>query len=889
MAKKQDKQHSIEEFGNDPSFKLDATMRRLLQMSDAGIRKLLKRDQQRLQQQEKKIEQMLGGLPPKATEEQRLAMNQLIRLRKAELRPHRDLVAVIPDGLRPVRIRAIVRFTGNRADLEALGIDVRTQAQDIFTIIGTRNQLTTLAAQAACQRLRTPRMLFPDVDEACTQNEVTAVHAPRPPLNPNGYRGNGVLVGIIDSPLDVTHHGFRDPAGAAHDSRVLYYWVQNPQTLNAMGNPVTQANPPGQTPQQFSNAAPPGSPRPNFNGLNYGRIYTNAFINTAIGLADPYGTANNQICCEPTTTEEHGTHCAGIAAGSGHVNNWNTAPAHTGAAPEATLVYVCLQTFPATIDRDASSEDALVDAINFCLEAGQFHGMPVVLSVSQGTNFGPHNGSTDFDQARDNLINSFNNRSIIWAAGNDNDNDVDGYRRGTVASGNAVDSFTLTMLLTDLWGNPIITVVWLDIWYSGPELDYRITFGGGNTGWRTAGQDYNNAVNGRNIEAERDIEPSGGLRGIRLFFDDIHTNDVFTIELRNPHASQAVQYHAWVGNQAWRANLSGAVHNESTLSDTGCARSILTVGATAKVHPPNPNSDEQVTGYSGAGPTVDGRIKPEIVAVGGVRGDSIISAASDQNSGYIGMNGTSMATPLVAGAAALLFEEYGAMGITLDQDTIKALLITHAQRHNLHLDPSQPGYSAEERNRYGNGRLRMIGAIDHIQPPVDVDAWIRTSPDDYGQEPFIGDCFWEAPDIQVFDPVTGDETNRIQWGTTYNVRITVRNLGDTDATNTTVRLKYARPHTAPDTWFEAEDAANNKLVQTVRVPAMDETEVTFAWRPEASELGATIAETHFCLLAEADNLADPLVYPAPSTPGYSAWVTNIKGVNNIALRNVHIE
>ena len=105
---------------------------------------------------------------------------------------------------------------------------------------------------------------------------------------------------------------------------------------------------------------------------------------------------------------------------------------------------------------------------------------------------------------------------------------------------------------------------------------------------------------------------------------------------------------------------------------------------------------------------------------------------------------------------------------------------------------------------------------------------------------------------------------------------------------TTVRLKYTTPHTAPNSWFEAEDAINDKLSQTVTVNAMNQTEVLFHWRPEAAELNAPAGQTHFCLLAEVDHATDPLTYPAP-TAGGSAWATNIKGSNNVALRNLHIQ
>lgn len=888
-------------FGDDVRRKLDGNLRRLLQMSDSDIRKKFRRDQKRLEKERKKIEEPLTRISPTASDRDKESIMRSVQIKRAELRPHKDLVAILPDKLKPVHIRAIVRFSGNRADLEDMGLEVRSGAQDVFTIVGTRKQLTNLVTRPSCQRLRSPRMLYPSSEDAGGQAEIIAVHAPRA-VNPNGFRGNGVLIGIIDSPLDVTHHGFRDPTvPGAHDSRVLYYWAQSTHTQNALGQTINQPAPPGDTPQQFTNAVAPGT-RPNFAGLNYGRLYSNNFINTAIGLAAPYGTANNQICCEPTSNFEHGTHCAGIAAGSGHVTNWATAPDHVGAAPEATIIHVRLEQLWSDLDIGATFEDALLDGIDFCMRAAQFHNMPIVISVSQISNFGPHNGSTDFDIARDNHLNSFDNRSIVWSAGNDNDND--GYRHGSVAAGNGTDNFTLTVARAGLGGVAITTPVWLDIWYTGPELEYRISFGGNSSGWRTAGQDYTGTISGRDVEAERDIEPSGGLRGIRLYVDNAVTTEVYTVELRNPHASRTATYHAWSGLQGWWANLSGATHHETTLGDTACGKSILTVGACDKVRPANPATGEEITRYSGAGPTLDDRIKPEIVAVGGTSDDPVTppdeydpiwSTSSNQNSGYTDKIGTSMSAPLVAGAVALLFEEYGSappigLGIDLNQDTIKGLLIQYANTLNLNLNPMVAGYDEEERNLYGYGRLRMIGPIDHLHPPVDNDVWVRTADDDYGEEPYPGGCFCHSPDIRVFQAGTTNETTHINWGSTYDVQVTVRNMGDQDAVNTTVRLKYTLPHAAPSDWVDAEDASDSPLEDTnVTVPAMDETVVTFSWQPEAAEIGAPAGTTHFCLLAELDHVNDPLVYASPATGGGHAWATNIKGSDNVALRNLHIQ
>jgi subtilisin family serine protease len=874
--------------------KLDGVMRRLLEMDEVAIRKEMRLDAQRLTRTRKRIarevETTLPGelarlaIDPAETSRVEALRGQLLRQRERGLLPNRILVPVEPLLPRKTRVRAIVTFTGNRDDLESMGLQVRAQAQDIFTVTGTPQQLRDLAAQAACRRLRAPRVFYPTVENASAQAEIADIHDPRP-VNPNGYQGNGILVGIIDSALEVTHNTFRDPGGT-HGTRLLYYWVQQPYTLNAAHNTVLAnlATLPGQDPATWT-GTPPNPARPNFSGLTGGRLYTQADIDAAIGSAAHYGTGNNQICCEPGywvdgwgTHSEHGTHCAGIAAGNGHESNWNTAPTHVGAAPQATIIYVRLRLLPVDANRDATFEDGILDGIDFILRAAAFHNMPVVISISQGNNLGPHNGASDFDQAIDNWLNSHFDRSVVLAAGNDNANQ--GYRTGNLAPGGTVAAITVTSQQSNN------VPVYMDVWNSGPELDYRVEHGGVWSAWRTSGQDFTGSVGGHDIQADRDPDQSGGtLHGIRFFFEDASWASTYTVELRNPHATEQAGYHAWSGSQGWWANLSGSSQNARTLGDPGCCKSALTVGATQQPVPANPATADTVVNYSGAGPTLDGRIKPEIVAVG----QRPVSASSDQSSGWIDMEGTSMATPLVAGAVALLFDAYrrAPLNLRLNQDTIKGILIQHADRQGLNLDPGLPGYVAEERNRYGNGRLRMIDAIDASQPPVDVDVWVRTADDDYGLEPYPGGCFCGAPDIRVCQAGTNNEIGQLTWGTTYDVKVTVRNLGDSNAVGTTVVLKYTTPWTAPNSWFQITDASTGALSQTVTVNAMNQLEVLFHWRPEQSDLNAPAGDTHFCLLALVNHASDPLAFAAAGDA--TAWETNIKGTNNVALHNLAIQ
>ena len=85
------------------------------------------------------------------------------------------------------------------------------------------------------------------------------------------------------------------------------------------------------------------------------------------------------------------------------------------------------------------------------------------------------------------------------------------------------------------------------------------------------------------------------------------------------------------GDKAW--------HYLSTPAD---ADSILSVGAV--------NKDGAIAMFSSYGPSADGRVKPEVCAMG--EGTSLISPA---NNTVISSNGTSFAGPLIAGMAASLW------------------------------------------------------------------------------------------------------------------------------------------------------------------------------------------------------------------------------------------
>jgi len=825
----------------------DAGIRRLLSMGEEEIVRAKERDERRIAFEIERMKKKTSSKTKKIK-----AQHGALQARIGPL-PHPVLGPVIIEkgpGRFRIGVRAILRFNGNADDLRASQITIHSKIHEIFTITATPGQLAGLVSQPATQKVSLPRQFFPCLEEAVFAAEVDQIHD-------LGFRGDGVIAGVVDGVLHVGHNAFRDP-NPPHDSRVLFLWVQEPDSAVA----------PGQTPEAYFQDSANHPNSPDFTGLNYGRIYDRDYINNALTLANTYGNGANQISSAPSADPEHGTHVAGIAAGNGRGTNY-AATNDVGSAPLADIVHVC---YRFSVDNVQSGvwETDILDALDFVLRIAAHNGQPVVINNSYGTNLGPHNGQTDFDQALNAMLDTFHGRSIVYAAGNDNQ--VDGYRKGPIAAG---ATEVMTMTPNKSWP------IWVEIWYSGPDLDFRIEEGTNDTGWITPSNEFHGALGTYDLDADRDVQSGSGLKRIRIYIHSALSFVDWTISLRNNNTNNAVDYWAWTGGQGWWADLDNSTVDETTLSDTCCARAVLTVGALAKPIAPNP---EMITDYSGHGPTLDGRIKPEITAVG----NGVWSADSTTDDDYIDKSGTSMAAPLVAGAIALLLEANPA----LYPDAIKALLTQTADRTDLDIDPGAAGYDQLERNAYGYGRLRMVNPFLHNAPLKSVDVWVRTADDDYGSEPYPGGCFCHAPEVKVFDS-NGTERTTLIFGHKYRVAVRIHNLGDMDGLATKVRIRYTRPWAAPDDWVPCKDDSGTAIEQEVDVLALDyvDFEFTRRWVPVSGEIpeGGTDWGDHFCLLVELDNPNDPLTFVDSSGSGGNAWTRNIKGTNNVALRNLSIQ
>ncbi|MFF0741676.1 S8 family serine peptidase [Streptomyces sp. NPDC004111] len=125
----------------------------------------------------------------------------------------------------------------------------------------------------------------------------------------------------------------------------------------------------------------------------------------------------------------------------------------------------------------------------------------------------------------------------------------------------------------------------------------------------------------------------------------------------------------------------------NSVSSPGCAPGVLTVGAVDR--------DDSTAQFSSRGPTVGSHtLKPEIAAPGVAI--SAASAGGRGNQAYRSMSGTSMATPHVAGAAAVVKQAHPDW--TAQQ--VKAALVSAAKQ--------VPGDVRET----GGGRLDVKAAVD---------------------------------------------------------------------------------------------------------------------------------------------------------------------------------
>lgn len=538
-------------------------------------------------------------------------------------------------GAASSQLSAYVTIDPARTSWQQLGVTPIAENANTATVRLTLDALQRLAKQQGVEYIQitsgATQMLNLARQEAGTDQIHKGIDLPQ------AYTGAGVVVGVVDAGFDYMHAAFRRPADGA--LRIKRVWEQSATTLDGASAPAK---------------------------YGYGiELNTPELIEKAQGDSD---------------SNSHGTHVAAIAAGSDAYKDG----AYVGNAPDADIVLVAL-------DLNNSTNADISNAVQYIFDYADEVGKPCVVNLSLGNQDGPHDGTSTFDTMTDAMQGP--GRLIVGAAGNHRTDafhidhtfattdaaPLRTFVKYKVAPSNSVSGGTI-----EIWGEKGVDfTVDIAAYSTFNKKDARSTtvypaegvtdvdFGKYATGtWKVASE----------------VSPLNGKPHVVLTsaLTSIRNNYAIALTVTPKTAGRV---NIWSDNTYLALEsrdiegFSAPDAASSTLCEIGgTGKRILTVGSYTTRNEYTTNGGQQATlqetvgdlsSFSSYGPTVDGRMKPNITAPGCF----IISAVSNNDASgnlmyaeynenfgrynqYGYMQGTSMASPFVAGIVATWLQAY---------------------------------------------------------------------------------------------------------------------------------------------------------------------------------------------------------------------------------------
>ena len=544
--------------------------------------------------------------------------------------------------------QVVVKYNG---DIEAVARQeggIAQRINDQFAVLAIPpERVMDLVNYTEVEYVEAPKRLIYNLDTSMRASCITSVQNELP----YRLRGEGVLLGIIDSGINYFHPDFRNPDGT---TRITSIWDQ---TII------------GRQPE----------------GFLQGTEYTREEINNALRAQN---RQEGLLIVPSQDTLGHGTHVAGIAGGNGRGSNGR----YVGAAPQAEFIIVKL----GQPDFEGFVRDIeIMLAVKYVLERARALGKPVAINISIGTNQGPHDGTSLLELYLDDAATVWKNNIVV---GTGNEGVTRSHTTGRVSE-NSTTSFEFQVGASNpnyslsLWQDPIDRLAIQVVSPTG-ESTPLIVYAEGSVNYALGNTRVYATFSGPtpmsgNIEFALALVP---IQGTSV------TSGPWTLVV---HGQQVVNgsFDVWgtITEQQEVNNYFLAPVIEGSLTTPATAESVIAVAA-------YDDATGQIAPFSGRGyARNEYRTKPDLTAPG-----VDIVSASHTTSGYRTLSGTSMATPHVTGGCALLMEWGIVNGNNpyLYGENLRTYLIRGARRENNMNYPNQ---------QWGYGKLCIEQSLDLLR------------------------------------------------------------------------------------------------------------------------------------------------------------------------------